>query len=415
MNSKVIAIAAVAVIVIAAGAYIMLTQDDSGDMTERTPIEDRVPNTAGQTFIDGVGRTVTVPDQLGYGIVTIGSSGPLRFASVFDVYDLVIEVDKGDVTDVKNGRAYSYAYDYTKLEYHADNSIDNALVESLGQKKPSLVITTTSLYSNNTTLFDGLSRITTLVVLKDQSMTDIGSADGGLADYLEDNYRMLGKVLGQEDRAEEIVSGIEAIIKDLDSLRRSSEAKVYVAGVTYQGSNELNATFPKYMPFSLTGNKNAYTGQSDGYRVTLNVEDIPGMDIDMIIIDPSSSDRLGTGYTGSQNFLEYVYRINTDSDAGNDIPLYVTVPIVWDSINYDCALASAYYVTHLTYGTLTLEEVSKKIENVFTTFYGDNGKNVLADMTALLNEKAESNGQDMPMLGQVEVYKDGNLYRLRAI
>lgn len=409
MDSKTMAVIAIAIIVVAgAGAYLATSGgDDSSDGPKF--IKDYVPDTAGEQFVDAAGRTVTVPDQLGYGIVTLGSNGPLRFATVFDVYDLIIEVDKGDALDKKNGRAYSYAYDFTKHPYHADKNIDAKFVEDMGVKKPSLVITSASIYSGSVDLFKSLEQVTTVVVLEEQSMTSMGSAKNGLDAYMENNFNMLGKVFGQEERADEIISGLEAIFKDLDSLKGRSSDSVYVAGVTYQGSNTLNCTFPKYMPFDFTGNKNAFNDDIEGYRATLNLEDVAKLDIDMIVVDPSSSDRIS--YEESQLFMKYIYGLNTDNNVDNDVPIFITVPIVWDSINYDSTLASAYYITSITYGTLTHEEAVERINSVFTLFYGENGKNVLSDMSEFFAGKSSDNGQVMPMLGEVKIQKDGDKYK----
>lgn len=413
MDSKIIAIVAVLIIAVAgAGVYIM-TSDGGDDGPSQVFLGDYKPNTAGETFVDAAGRTVTVPDQMGHGIITIGSMGPLRFVSMFDMYDYVIEVDKGDVTDNKNGRAYSYAYAYDEIgSYHADNTIDSRLVETIGKKMPSLVVVQYNIYTSNVELCEQLTKVTTVVVLAAQDMKSMGSVSGGLDKYMVDNITMLGTVFGKEDRSTELIDGIETIFKDLDSLSRTSDTSVYVAGVTISGSNTLNTTFPTYMPFTLTGIKNAYDRGSSENKVVLNVETISTMDIDMIVIDPSSSDKIKE--QESQRFLTYVYSVNNDGDESNDIPMYITVPIVWDSINYDCALASAYCLTSFVYGTLTAEEVEDKINGVFTLFYGENGENVFDDMKEFFAGKSATNGVGFPILGEVKVVKNGESYSIEA-
>lgn len=413
MDNKIIAIAAVLIIAAAgAGVYIMIS-DGGDDGPSQVFLGDYKPNTAGETFVDAAGRTVTVPDQMGHGIITIGSSGPLRFVSMFDMYDYVIEVDKGDVTDNKNGRAYSYAYDYDKVgSYHADNAIDSRLVETIGKKMPSLVVIQYNIYTSNVELCEQLTKVTTVVVLAAQDMKSMGSVSGGLDKYMVDNITMLGTVFGKEDRSTELINGIETIFKDLDNLSRTSDTSVYVAGVTISGSNTLNTTFPTYMPFTLTGIKNAYDRGSTENKVVLNVETISTMDIDMVVIDPSSSDKIKE--QESQRFLTYVYSVNNDGDESNDIPMYITVPIVWDSINYDCALASAYCLTSLVYGTLTTAEVEERINGIFTLFYGENGEDVFDDMKEFFAGKSASNGVEFPILGEVKVVKNGESYSIEA-
>lgn len=403
MNTKttLIAVVVAAIVVIAAAAAVLLPQDNGGN-GNREP--------AGDYVTDALGRHVEIPADLDNGIVTIGSTGPLRFASMFDVFDEIIEVDKGDITDNRNGRGYSYAFPYSTLDpvaqSHPDNALDSATLESIVNKNPSLVITTEGVWNNYSENFSLLAGQCTVVVLKDQQMKYMTAGDGGLADYFEFNVNLLGQVLGKEDRAQEIITDIEGILEDLREVSGTSSERIYVAGVTISGSNTLNTTFPTYIPFDLTGTVNAYDGGSNDNKVVLNVEAFTALDIDMIVVDPSSSDKVGE--KDSQLVLEYLYDLNNDSDPGNDVPIYITVPIVWDSINYDCALASAYYISHLVYGNLTLEEVEQRIDNVFEVFYGDAGTDVFDDMKSFFVQKSSDNEQNMPVLGQVEIAYDSS-------
>ncbi len=123
------------------------------------------------------------------------------------------------------------------------------------------------------------------------------------------------------------------------------------------------------------------------------------MDIDMILIDPSSSDKISV--QDSQLVMKNIY------DQGASAPkMYITVPIVWDSINYDCALASAYVVAYLNYGGFTEEQLREKVNNVFTVFYGDHGANVLKDMSDFFVGKSTANGQVMPLFKEVTIEHD---------
>ena len=409
MNSRttIITFALAAIVVVAAVAVVWTNghgnQGGGDDPTEGT-------------VTDALGRTVKIPDSLENGIVTIGSTGPLRFASMFDVFEHIIEVDKGDITDSKNGRGYSYAFAYDSLDpstqSHPDNALDSSTVESLVNKHPSLIITTERVWNNYSANFGILAKQCTVVVLKDQQMQYMTAEDGGLADYFEFNVNLLGQVLTKEDRAEELITGIEGILADLRSVSGTSDKHVYVAGVTINGSNTLNTTFPVYIPFDLTGTSNAYDLGSTQNKVVLRVEAFTTLDVDMIVVDPSSSDKVGEA--DSQYLLEYIHRLNNDSDPSNDIPIYVTVPIVWDSVNYDCVLASAYYVSHLVYGNLTADEVEERIVHVFEVFYGEeHGSGVFGSMKEFFVGKSSANGQEMPLLKEVIVEYDASTGKYR--
>ncbi len=410
MNNKALAAIVVVVVVIVAAVAVYFVYSDDND-------DDRSAEAPESYAVDALGRVVEIPEDLDDGIVTVGSTGPLRFVSMFGVYDKVIEVDKGDITDSKNGRAYSYAYPYDSMDVatqsHSDNELEAATVESIAAKHPSVVVTNASVWNNYSENFNILSSACTVVVLMDQDTNVMTNADGTLADYVAFNIRLLGDVFGMQDRAEELVSGIQDVLDDIYSLVGSYDGDVYVAGLTIQGSNTLNTTFPTYLPFVLTGVGNAYNGGSTDNKVVLNVEDLTTMDFSMMIIDPSSSDKVAE--QDSQLVMEYIYRLNSDGDPSNDVRMFVTVPIVWDSVNYDCVLACSYYVEYLVYGTLTLDEVQEKIVSVFELFYGDAGSGVLDDMTEFFVGKSSSSGQEMPLLGEVTIVRSGSGYAFTAV
>lgn len=82
----------------------------------------------------------------------------------------------------------------------------------------------------------------------------------GISDEMSGTIDTLGRLLGQEERAEELISGIDGIIKDIRSLVGESDPRAYLAGANYGGTNTLNTTLARYDPFTLTGLHNAYTG-----------------------------------------------------------------------------------------------------------------------------------------------------------
>jgi len=406
MNQKVIAVVAIAIIaVVAVGVYLALGQ---GGTEEK--------GTGGETFTDAVGREVVAPENLDNGIVAIGSIGPLRILSMFESASKVIECDKGDVTDKKNGRGYSYAWPYDQLtSYHDDNKLESATVDKIAQLKPSLVIVGNNVYSNYKDNVDILAKACTVVVLHNQTMATMWDDNNKLEATLKFNIELVGNMVNEAKRAKEVISGIEGIMDDIRSLKGQSDVNVYVAGVTISGSNTLNTTFPTYLPFKLIGANNAYKGGSTDSRVTINVEDLANkavVDVDMIVIDPSSSDKVKE--IDSQNFLKYFYGLNNDDDPLNDVAMFVTVPIVWDSINYDCALASAYYIEYLLFGTLTQNQVVEKIENIFKVFYGSHGTDVYSKMITFFEGKSADNNVEFPLLAEVVITEKDGVYSFAA-
>lgn len=408
---------AVAILILATGGWFVLFNSEGGTSGGGSGGGGSGGGGSSVEYVtDAAGREVEIPDDLSNGIVTVGSTGPLRFLSIFGVQDLVIEVDDGDATDTKNGRAYSYAYDFSNVATHPDNTLSAETVESIAQKNPSLVITQQTVYSSHEDLVELLARTVPVVVINDQSVTSLYTADYKLADWYKQNVEIIGKALGMEFRTTEHVWGMEYIIQDIRNLISGSSAGVtYVAGVTFSGSNQWDTTFPTYLPLRLTDGNNAYTGTSTANRIELSVEEAIGYisGSHRILIDPSSVDKLPEN--NSQLILQYIYGLNNDSNPDNDIPLYVGVPIVWDNMNYDCVLAASYYLAYLQYGTLTLDEVQKKIESVFVAFYHEKGLDVFDSMCQFFESKCSQYNAEMPLLSEVQIVLENGSYTIRAL
>lgn len=129
---------------------------------------------AGEIRIDAKGREIAIPADLDNDIV-LGSAGPLRSLSIFDMYDSAVQVNKG-VTDLKNGRAHSYACPYDELGpdmCHPDNALEAAIMERIGQRNPGPIIVQGSVYDSCKANCDPLAQSLTLVVIHAQSQVEL--------------------------------------------------------------------------------------------------------------------------------------------------------------------------------------------------------------------------------------------------
>lgn len=393
---------AVVVIVVAAGAGAILLTDHGNDDVQG----------GADHVTDSVGRSVPVPESLEGGIVVVGmSTSPLRLLSMFDVHDHVIEVDMNEINNPLNGRGYAFAFDYTDCEYHANNTLDNETVESIASKDPSLVVVMDTVYTTYTDIVEILSRaVPTFVLTVEMDVWD--ESISGISDEMSGTIGTLGKLLGQEDRAEELVSGIDGIVRDIRSLVGESDLRAYLAGANYGGTNTLNTTLAEYDPFALTGLHNAYTGNETS-KVEIPVERLTRMDFDIMILDPSSADKYSD--PSSQLVMEYYHMVNSDSDPDNDVRIYTAMPVSGFGTNYDGVLVNGYFLAHVFYGQLTEEQMLERIDNIYTVFYGDAGKDVFQRMDAAYQDYFGRLGYDMSLLAQVEIVEDGGRFEFRVV
>lgn len=400
MKTKLVAVCLVAIIVVAGAAIVFTWNSD-----------DVKGNESSDTVKDMAGRSVEIPDNLDRGIVTFGSVDPLRFVSYFNLNEKVIEVDDGDVTDNKNGRAYSYAYDYDKLtKVHSDNAITSEDVERVANLQPSLVIVGGNVYANYADMVNILAKAVPVFVLKSMSTSAAywDPATYKLNDDFTQQITQLGIVLKETDRAKELISGFNKYLQELKSMIGTTDEKIITSGLTISGSNPLNVTFPFYAPLEVNGVSNVYN-QSKDTKVELDVETVAKLNMTMMLIDPSSSDKI-IGNNSSQLVMDYIYGVNNDADPSNDISMYTVLPIMWDGCNWDVSLVGSFYISYLLYDSMSQKDVMNKMNEIFEFFYGSDGSSVISDMSQFFNEKSSKNGVELPLFSQVEIVKNAGGY-----
>jgi iron complex transport system substrate-binding protein len=390
-----IVVAAILIITIGGIGYLLTSSSGSGETG----------------LADAAGRPVIVPQNLDRGIITVGATDPLRLLSYFNMNEYVREVDEGDVKDLRHGRAYSYAYDYTGLPYHADNTLSSEDVERISKIAPSLVIVASGVYGNYKKNVEGLAKMVPVVVLHRLPQDGVIWDDNyALSDIFVKQLDLLGAALGRQDRADALKVGINGILSEIrESVRGKTCAyqSIYVAGVTYSGSNPLTDTFPSYAPLALVGGENAYSSASASPKVSLTVEQVSGLGMDLMLVDPSSSDKI-VGHNGSQGVMHHIVGKNRQ---GAGIRTIVALPIVWDGVNYDCALACAYHLSHVLYGVGSPDDVKNKVSGLFSFFYGDNGGGVLDGMASFFEQKSKSNSVEMPLMAEIKISGAQGSYR----
>ena len=118
----------------------------------------------------------------------------------------------------------------------------------------------------------------------------------------------LGKVLGSEDRAEELIKGIDTALGDLETRAAAVEtpARAYAGGMMYYGPADLLRTTGDYLPFDLTGTENTMptnpAGNLQPYMTSL--EDLVAAAPDYVFIDAANLKLSKAGFSTNRNVLE---------------------------------------------------------------------------------------------------------------
>jgi|GEM_PF-1719964 len=372
----IIAIAAAVIVVAGVAVYFLTadnnkntTNDDSGDTDETTVV----------TVEDSVGRTVEVPENFDNGIVAVGWN-VLKVLSFFDAHEHVTEVDYQEAQPMLGSlQPHYYCYDMSTIKTHEDTTMggfSESTIEQIASENPSLVIMTSNVYNKYQTGSDALAKACPLVVLQLDSMSGyfytVEDDKYVLQSDIKKSLSILGDVLGESDRDEEVVTALESTLADIktNALTDCSTLFNLAGSAMAMGSGDINLVFPMFPPFEIAGAKNAaaeggYTIAS-GFYTTLTPETFTtDYDFDVIMYDPTAPATLAN--PDDQAILQWLYGLQGTDDEKE---IYITLTTALCGFEMMNVIADAYH-TEVVGGSITLDQMESKMTALYKTLYGD--------------------------------------------
>ncbi|MGI6252547.1 MAG: iron ABC transporter substrate-binding protein [Aminivibrio sp.] len=304
---------------------------------------------AEMTVTDSLGREVTVPASLER---IIGSgSGALRLITYLQGQDKVVAVDSAEQRVPSLGvlvstRPYSIANPgFQELpvfgEFRGHDSPE--LIAGLSPQ-PQVILKVSPLAGPHP---DQLTAKTGIPV--------VGFEYGNLTDKKEDFYgtlRLMGTILGREERAEAVISFFEGHVAELAKrtadIPEEDRPTCYIGGVSSRGSHGFVSTEPDYPPFIFTGARNAASGAGGKGSSTVQVskEKLLEWDPDIIFVD------ISTATAGDD--ANSLHQLRDDPalsalTAVREGRIWSVLPYNSYTINYGSVLANGYFVGKVLY------------------------------------------------------------------
>ncbi len=301
------------------------------------------------SITDLMGRTHDLPENIDR--VICSGSGCLRLLTYLQAQDRIVGVDSAE----KNGlpfsldaRPYAIANPQFKGfplfgEFRGHDSPE--LIAGL-DPQPQVIFKT---YASRDGGVDTLQEKTGIPV--------IALGYGNLTyrrDELDKNLLIMGRVLGLEDRAREVISYFDDLEQDLkkrtQDLPEDKRPVVYVGGVAQRGGHGFQATEPTYAPLEFLQARNAASELTSPRKrvdhATVSKEKILVWDPDIIFVDLSTS-RL----EGMANGLD---QLRTDPSysmlkAVRNNRVYGLFPYKFYTQNFDNIFANAYFMGKVIY------------------------------------------------------------------
>ncbi|ODA43145.1 iron ABC transporter substrate-binding protein [Desulfosporosinus sp. BG] len=288
-------------------------------------------NSEVKVVTDLVGREVKVkiPAQR---IVAIGP-GALRLVAYTKGTDRVVGIEDME-KKVPTGRPYMFAYPELKaLPTIGQGGIDTIPdEEALLNVKPDVIFVS---YLVDKAKADKLQDKTGIPV--------VVLSYGPLATFNDDVYRsldLLGKVIGTQQRAEEVINYVKKSQVDLaertKGIADSAKPKVYVGALGMKGTQGIESTQAKYPPFVNIGARNVAdeTGKSGGFMI--ECEKLVSWDPDILFIDEGGYSKVLADAQKNPAFYQSLRAVKNGQ-------VYGQIPYNFYTTNIDTALADAYY------------------------------------------------------------------------
>lgn len=326
-------------------------------------------SSATTTITDGYGRNVVIPSNPDK--IICSGSGCLRYVVYLGAQDKVIGVDSIEKkAQSPEGRAYSIAnpqFASLPLSGEMRGKDDPEKIIGIGPQVVFKSGSTTSMNVTSAAEADTLQNKTGIPV--------IGFPYGSLRTPAEkaDMYRslrLMGKTLGKDTRAEELIAYIDATTADLErrtkDIPADQQKTVYIGGVSAAGAHGIISTEPAYPPFLWVHAKNI-AAQSGSQHADISKEVIVSGDPEYLFIDVGTTQMDNEGAIGELK-TNPAYSGLKAVKNGN---VYGVLPYNFYSTNYETVLADSYYIGKVLYPDRFADvDPKQKADEIYTKFVG---------------------------------------------
>jgi ABC-type Fe3+-hydroxamate transport system substrate-binding protein len=308
---------------------------------------------------DVLGREVVVKVPVGR-VVAIGP-GALRLVVYLNATDKLVGIENLE-TRPPRGRDYAYvlwAKNLTKLPIVGQGGPDTQVnFEAILKVKPDVIIMSPAL-ANTPDEVQAKTGIPVITV----SYGTLGSVNSTELFY---SIKILGVVLGREQRAEELINYMKTLMEDLN--RRTAEISnrptVYVGAISFKGGQPFTNTQAQFPPLVLLNTPSI----ADRYGVKLGVhiqkEAILKEDPQIIFIDLGNYINVAQDFNKSKDF----YCSLTAFKEGR---VYAILPFNYYWTNIATLFVNAYYMGKVLYPDRFADvDPIKKADEIYTKFLG---------------------------------------------
>lgn len=185
---------------------------------------------------------------------------------------------------------------------------------------------------------------------------------------LFESLRVMGKVLGKEDRAKEVIDYIEGIVKDLDQRTKDAPkpSKVYVGGLGFKGQHGITSTSSSFPPFEVNNirDENIARKVKVSGHVFVDKEFLLKEQPEVIFLDLGNLRLVKEDYVKDRAFY-------TSLNAFKDGKVYGIYSFNFYNTNVEQALIDSYWVGKVLMPDRFKDiDISVKADDIYRFFVG---------------------------------------------
>lgn len=316
-------------------------------------------NAETQTITDMRGRSVEIPADLER-IVAVGCA--LRPVCYLQAENMVVGVEASEQEDNVSCAYRHVNHDlFASLPVIGDGGSSGVTIneEALMEAAPQLVICD-SLSADEA---DNLQQKTGIpFVCLDQPETVFD-------DKYYNNLELLGKVLGKEERAADVVNYIKEVDNDLEQRSAASENAnnntAYAAGINFRGGHGFDGTEANFQPFVACNVDNVADGHGSDGAFTIDLETVSAAQPDYIFIECGNLPLIKETYDTNPAYYQAL-------KAVQDSHTYSLISYRFYSTNVELALANCYQVGAMVYPDSFADvNPTEKLDEISEFFLGE--------------------------------------------
>ena len=323
------------------------------------------------TITDSYGREVMIPSDID-SIVCSSGGTCTRYITYMESSDLLIGIESGEEENETNRPYVLVNPQFADLPVVSTKS-DGANLEQIMVLDPDVIFTAGYSVTNES----GETASPADVMQTKTGIPVVAFSSGSFQDeeHLDQmfaGFRIIGKALGKEERAEELIQYIEDSKADLiertADIPKSEIKTAFIGGLSHSGAHGLMSTSSQYVPFEWCNVANIAATDTDIYSSDFSKEALIYADPDYIFIDAGTlnvEDEIG----GFEDIKSTAF---SELKAVKNGDVYATLPYNSRATNYATVLADAYYIGKTVYPEKFKDiDAGDKADEIYTMFVGE--------------------------------------------